>query len=61
MPGALTRRLIDYERALLELPARPGEEQIIEALALHPLAPRDRLRTIAREFVAIQPERLKLT
>jgi alpha-galactosidase/6-phospho-beta-glucosidase family protein len=61
MPAALTRQLIDYERALLELPSRPLEQQLADALALHPLAPRDQLADIARELAAVRPEQLELT
>lgn len=60
-PAALTQRLLDYERALLELPGEPGEARIAAALALHPLAPRERLHDTARELAALRPERFDLT
>jgi 6-phospho-beta-glucosidase len=60
-PAELTRRLIDYERALLELPREPGEARIAAALALHPLAPRERLHDTARELAALRTERFELT
>ena len=49
-PAALTRQLLDYERAALALPAEPAEHQIAEVLACHPLAPRTRIRELARNL-----------
>lgn len=60
-PAALTRRLLDYERAVLALPADAGEARLAEVLALHPLAPRDNLREVARRLAAVAPERFALT
>ncbi len=60
-PAALTRRLLDYERAVLALPGDAGEAKLAEALALHPLAPQHGLRDVARELAAIEAERFALT
>jgi len=60
-PAALTRRLLDYERAVLALPADADEERLAEALALHPLAPRAGLREVARQLAAVKVERFALT
>lgn len=60
-PAALTHRLLDYERAVLALPADAGEAQLAEVLALHPLAPRGKLRDVARQLAAVTPERCALT
>ena len=49
-PAALTRQLLEYERAALSLPAKPAEQQIAEVLACHPLAPRTRIRELARNL-----------
>ena len=60
-PAALTRRLIDYERAVLALPAGVDETRLAEALALHPLAPRAGLRDVARELAGVGAEGFALT
>ena len=46
--AALTRRLIEYERAVLSLPPEPLTRQIEQVLDLHPLTPRRRIRSLAR-------------
>jgi 6-phospho-beta-glucosidase len=60
-PAALTRRLLDYERAVLALPAHLEEASLAETLALHPLAPRQGLRAVARELAGLEAERFALT
>jgi alpha-galactosidase/6-phospho-beta-glucosidase family protein len=60
-PAALTRRLLDYERAVLALPANADEAQLAEVLSQHPLAPRQGLRAVARELAGVLTERFALT
>jgi len=48
--------LIDYERAVLALPADVDDARLADALALHPLAPRDGLRDVARELAGVGAE-----
>ncbi len=55
MPAALTRRLMDFERAALALPPRASAAQVAGTLSLHPLAP-DRLQEVASELSRIKPE-----
>jgi 6-phospho-beta-glucosidase len=60
-PAALTWQLIDYERALLDLPREPGAARIAAALALHPLAPREGLLDVSRRLAAVCAEPFGLT
>jgi len=60
-PAALTCRLIDYERAVLSLPADAGETRLAEVLASHPLAPHRGLRDVARALAGVAAERVALT
>ncbi|HEX6398088.1 MAG TPA: hypothetical protein VFZ95_11735 [Steroidobacteraceae bacterium] len=60
-PATLTHRLLDYERAVLALPAVAGEARLAEVLALHPLAPRQGLRDVARALASVTAERVELT
>jgi hypothetical protein len=47
--------LIDYERAVLALPADVDEARLADALALHPLAPRDGCATWRASWPAWAP------
>lgn len=55
----LTRRLIEYERAVLALPPEPKAAQIADALGLHPLTPRRRIPALARALAEAPVETLQ--
>jgi 6-phospho-beta-glucosidase len=56
LPRKLTWRLIDFERAALQLPECPRPARIAEVLALHPLTPPESVAGLAEELAGVQLE-----
>jgi 6-phospho-beta-glucosidase len=53
---ALTRRLVAYERAVLQLPSAPSSRDLAEILDMHPIAPTAGTVQTARALSRIKPE-----
>jgi 6-phospho-beta-glucosidase len=55
-PAALTRALLGFEHAALDLPRSPTAYMLADVLAAHPLAPRRELGGLARALAAVRAE-----
>jgi 6-phospho-beta-glucosidase len=54
-PFQLTLRLAAYERAALQLPSRPTQQELAEVLSMHPLTPAGRIHPLAQALSTVQP------
>jgi 6-phospho-beta-glucosidase len=57
LPAELTRQLLDFEQATLDLDEHPSAEAVEAVLGLHPLTPADAGASLASALAAIRPER----
>jgi alpha-galactosidase/6-phospho-beta-glucosidase family protein len=57
-PAALTRALLCFERAALDLPRDPTTSMLADVLAEHPLTPRGKIRLLARALADVRAETL---
>jgi 6-phospho-beta-glucosidase len=55
-PAALTRTLLNFERAAFALPPAPTARELADVLAAHPLVPRRRIRMLARTLAEVRAE-----
>jgi 6-phospho-beta-glucosidase len=54
-PFELTQRLTEYERAVLQLPAKPKRSDLADVLSMHPLTPASEVHQLASAMSAIKP------